>query len=488
MLLKVRLGAFIIFLGLASCQKNENSITVNEVVHGRRSVLPSDSASPSEHDYMSGAEFCRYYKDITSKEFGRFVSVPLSYSDPKGQKIQIYVYSMRQFDPKKPTYIFIDGGPGQNTHGIMGEYTDGAFNELRFDQRGLGCSAMETFSLYKNAAHYSTRNTVQDLESIREAFGVKKWTVYGVSYGTVPATVYAHLYPQQTASIVLEGTFSKIEFSHDMSLKASKLNFVVSQLSPQQKSGFDKLMLEDSDDSRLIQGLLVQSFYQDHAIEAGVEFLKTIIKDSGEILRDKIKMMRRSESQGKAAGEAPRAQAPGILDSFVMQVIYCRDLGYRKRFQKVLRYSVEQLFFLEEDASKESGHEICDRVGVSQASEETFDVNEMKTSQPVFYFQGSDDMATMAEGSFQHWARFAQGPSYFLLAEQGGHNPNLDRLESEDDMIALHQKVLFGKALAGLPLAEGDIESANGAQSDHDRWFLFIDKEKSWDEISKLIR
>ena len=53
---------------------------------------------------------------------------------------------------------------------------------------------------------YTTRESVEDLEAIRQAAGYEKLVLYGTSYGTKVALDYAQRYPQNVGSLVLDST------------------------------------------------------------------------------------------------------------------------------------------------------------------------------------------------------------------------------------------------------------------------------------------
>ena len=50
-----------------------------------------------------------------------------------------------------------------------------------------------------------TVNTARDMDRIRQALGVSKISYYGLSYGTMLGAVYADLFPQRVATMVLDG-------------------------------------------------------------------------------------------------------------------------------------------------------------------------------------------------------------------------------------------------------------------------------------------
>lgn len=54
-------------------------------------------------------------------------------------------------------------------------------------------------------AQYTTRNTVHDLEQVRQALGHNRINLLGVSYGTRVAQVYLRNHPQQVRSLILDG-------------------------------------------------------------------------------------------------------------------------------------------------------------------------------------------------------------------------------------------------------------------------------------------
>jgi pimeloyl-ACP methyl ester carboxylesterase len=53
---------------------------------------------------------------------------------------------------------------------------------------------------------YTTRESVQDIEALRQAAGYEKLVLYGTSYGTKVALEYAARYPQRVESLVLDST------------------------------------------------------------------------------------------------------------------------------------------------------------------------------------------------------------------------------------------------------------------------------------------
>jgi pimeloyl-ACP methyl ester carboxylesterase len=101
-----------------------------------------------------------------------------------------------------------------------------------FDQRGTGhsgaihCAALESGAspaqalpdcaeqLGSAAHHYTTPDSADDLDAIRAALGAPKATVYGISYGTWVAQVWARRHPAHVRSLVLDSTVSQMQIEN----------------------------------------------------------------------------------------------------------------------------------------------------------------------------------------------------------------------------------------------------------------------------------
>lgn len=432
-------------------------------------VGPPKIRSVNESNYMTGKQFCSRFSKITSQEFGRRIQVPAFYDQPKSGTVEIYAYTLKPFNPELPSYIFIDGGPGQNTHGIQ-DVTNGAFNEIRFDQRGLGCSAPNSFSLYRNAKFYSTSNTVKDIEAIRKAYGIQKWALFGVSYGTVPATQYGALYPEQTKSVVLEGIVGRSYDVHQWAYKAEKVNLILGQLSPSDRQAFDQLMQENSQDTSLVTGVLFGfSFYNDFGLREAHRILGYVIQD-GEIQRQFLQYVRGAGKTQTPEADPLPPQQPGATDDNVLKILFCKELNLRDLGKTGLSYSKTQGFYaIELPSSTNDGQ--CDSLGVRAEDQVPYQLEDFKVYRPVYYFQGSHDGATMARGAWTHWNTVPQAETYFLLAQKGGHNPNLKRLGNKDNLgLKMVQTALFQKALSGEPIQKSEIDTANIYAKADQKW------------------
>jgi pimeloyl-ACP methyl ester carboxylesterase len=126
--------------------------------------------------------------------------------------------------------VALAGGPGQAALPLS-EFIAasiapalGSRDLLVFDQRGTGasdplsCPVFEVLStkpvnaifeqcaseLGPARAAFTTQESVQDIEALREAGGYEKLVLYGTSYGTKVALEYAERYPQNVEALVLD--------------------------------------------------------------------------------------------------------------------------------------------------------------------------------------------------------------------------------------------------------------------------------------------
>ena len=132
--------------------------------------------------------------------------------------------------PSSTAVVALAGGPGQAVLPLGGFIAQaiapalGSRDLLLFDQRGTGasdplsCSAFEVPSLAPAAqifercaselgqarGAYTTQESVQDLEALRQAGGYEKLVLYGTSYGTKVAEQYAEQYPEHVEALVLD--------------------------------------------------------------------------------------------------------------------------------------------------------------------------------------------------------------------------------------------------------------------------------------------
>jgi len=450
----------------------------------------------TKETYMNGRAFCDKFtntSDADTKEFGKWIDVPFDYSDPS-KTIQIYAFTKKEFDPNLPSYIFVDGGPGQNTH-TFPDILGSGFNEIHFDQRGVGCSAPDTWEQYTNHELYSSLKTANDIDEIRKAYGIKLVSVYGVSYGTIPTTIYANRFEANVRSIVVEGVLGKVENLARYTHRVEKYNLILNSLTEAQKDAFDDVVYGESQKQKYVVMYLLGT--------AG-------FRDGGyRLLRDNYFKKLFPESGGVNASEFDRAynnilreqnpyntaQHPGATDENVLTRFYCKELGGFAKDKFTINYHRARGFVEELAKDKTNWADDCKEQGISVDMENQYDERQYPTNATVYYLQGSHDGATIASGALSHWRSVPQKKSYFMLSLKGGHNPGLTKANSKDKEISKLHKQLYFDSFSGKAITADFVKQLNSqiksAKNEEDKnqsyitWQLFNSNKVDFSEMEK---
>lgn len=106
-------------------------------------------------------------------------------------------------NPDGKPVVFLHGGPGAGLDLSHRRFFDPrAYRVILFEQRGSGRSTPHA-SLEDN----TTWHLVEDIERVREHFGVEQWLVFGGSWGSTLALAYAETHPERVRTLVLRGIF-----------------------------------------------------------------------------------------------------------------------------------------------------------------------------------------------------------------------------------------------------------------------------------------
>ncbi len=168
------------------------------------------------------------------------LDVPLDHVEPGGEKISLHVavLSARAARPEADPIVLITGGPGQSASQSLVElrHVFQGLSERRdivvVDQRGTGASSAlrcpgmtvvdDPFALHADTApamqriagcreqldhdprHFNSDAAVADLEAVRQTLGYAQFNLYGFSYGSRVAQLYAARFPEYTRSVVMD--------------------------------------------------------------------------------------------------------------------------------------------------------------------------------------------------------------------------------------------------------------------------------------------
>jgi pimeloyl-ACP methyl ester carboxylesterase len=249
--------------GLAACTAGGSSSTAASpasTVSGP-SAAPSVSA-PASAGYAAGSSAIvpqtstLHWTPCTGQLGGlecATLQVPLNYADPGGRKIAIALSMSPATAPasqRQGVMLVNPGGPGAPGRSLAGAVEGGLspqvaseYDIVGFDPRGVGgsspalscdsnffsgvradyipASAAAEQVLVNRAKAYAadcekaygwflpyetTENLARDMDQIRQSFGVKQVTYYGISYGTYLGQVYGTLFPGNVRRMVLDST------------------------------------------------------------------------------------------------------------------------------------------------------------------------------------------------------------------------------------------------------------------------------------------
>ena len=104
-------------------------------------------------------------------------------------------------NPEGKPALFLHGGPGSGCTRDQRRYFDPDFYRIiLFDQRGSGRS-MPLAEIEAN----TPQHLVADIERLRDHLGIRRWLVFGGSWGSTLALLYAETHPESVTALVLRG-------------------------------------------------------------------------------------------------------------------------------------------------------------------------------------------------------------------------------------------------------------------------------------------
>lgn len=106
-------------------------------------------------------------------------------------------------NPHGVPVLFLHGGPGAGCEPYHRQFFDPQrYRTVLFDQRGCGRSTPHA-ELVGN----TTQALIGDIEFIRQRLGIERWIVFGGSWGSTLALLYAQTYPGRVRGLLLRGIF-----------------------------------------------------------------------------------------------------------------------------------------------------------------------------------------------------------------------------------------------------------------------------------------
>lgn len=416
--------------------------------------------------YKNGQEVCEENAAQRTEEIFRYTSVPADYKNPEGEKTYIYSYLKKPYDPNLPSVIFFTGGPGVSSR--SSEFSLLHYNLIFIEQRGISCSRPPSEKLFLDPNFYSTMNTARDAWHVIKSYGVSKVSVYGHSYGTVAATVFASTYHEVTQSLVLEG----VVFKADESLwrdseKLSLLQSFFDHLPAEMK----KKILHYSQSGAVSANWFSKVGNMMMYLNGGLDSYFLFLEQALSMEEDSFNLL-----ISNFYSAADKAEETFSFGDVTMGMIGCKEMSMAKPGLSMTSvFSGDKLI---SDNQNEELINYCHPLNLTHNENTTYKAQDFPLKVPVFYLLGEHDGATSLAQGLKHYDHVAQSKKQAMILKKGGHLPMLDLLknnrscDSIEDCERLKQNQvgvsLFEKMLSGQEVSSTELHYFN--QSGELQW------------------
>lgn len=418
-------------------------------------ALAAPPKLPVAANFKGGKFLCAgEYAPLIKHENGVFVSVPVDYSDVSAGTTEVYAFvAGGKLNPALPTVLYFTGGPGQPSHWGL-NLVDAAFNVILMDQRGIGCSRPATFAQAMNPRFYSSENIARDAEEIRKFFGVSAVTAYGVSYGTMPATIYGSLFPAVTRSVILEGTvFSQDKDLWESPLRRSLLQSVFDSLPAHIQSLIDSVSRTYNVPNTWFHLLGRDALLHNSGVETFRANLMNI--ENPQLFNRLIETARNYFEE--------ITYEPHILftiNDTPYFMIACQEMGLALKGVSSHDALIKGKLTPVPDFENP---EYCGKLGARSGN--LYSALKYPLTVPTYYFQGREDSATVMSQAVAHYSQVPQGRKYLFLMEHGGHAPSMTYLKMDNAA----QLEIFTQAIKGELISNSLVEQFN-AENSANKW------------------
>lgn len=410
--------------------------------------------------YKSGRELCKERESERAGEFFKWIAVPIDYAHPEKGHTEVYAYTKKAFNPNAPTLLFFTGGPGVSSRST--EFSLPHFNVLFFEQRGISCSKPKTKELFLSPSFYSSENTAADALEVLKAFHIKRASVFGHSYGTIPATIFASKYPDYTRSLILEG----VVYHADQSLWLAKkrdqlLQDLFDSLTVEEKNFIVELSSSGKVPSSWFSKIGQMMLYLNDGVESYRQFLKSIISNDS---------MDRASFINNFFPDPLKPEEDFSFGDVTMGMIACREMSMSDpKLSLTTIFKDGQLVADENNIDRVSQ---CQPLALQDAYQTatSYKAEKYPIHVPVNYLLGETDGATPLDHGLNHYENVARGPKQLLVMTKGGHLPSLGLLKENRDCEDCDnlkqnkiQAQIFENLALGLSIEQSLIEEFNNA-------------------------
>lgn len=322
---------------------------------------------------------------------------------------QMHYWLSKPIDPSQKSLVLIPGGPGQTFH-KMEWVKSNNINIIYFDPRGMGCSTPLNDKLLNNPDFYSSKYVAHDLEQLRQHLGISKWSIYGHSFGTIAASIYASLYPAATDTLILEGTIYSggTELWYSPARK-QLLQKVISTLPLDVQNkilSFETYNINSVWFSQVLLDELPSGFDRDR-------------------LRQRIdRYFRYRSKQTSSKIYTPRVftDVTPYFSRNAHLILSCKELAADV-------YSPARLFSFDGNEFQYlENYTYSSECAEWEITKEIYTVKDYSINVPTFYFHGEFDYLTTLDDAKKHFEQNQSSKKVFLTLKYGGHQPFLSSM------------------------------------------------------------
>lgn len=354
----------------------------------------------------------------------------------------LHAYTKLEFDKNLPSLIFVSGGPGSSPRDS--EFNLQGYNVIFFEQRGMGCSRPDELSEFLNPLFYSSLNTAYDIYSILNYFKIDSAFIYGHSYGTIPATVFASLFPLKVKNLILEGIIGIPDIRIWKSeIRKQQLQKTFNNLSPNLQDKIISYSRSNNIPNNWFSIIGNMMSYLDNGYETYTNFLNNVLTMEEEDFEKFVsnfytnKILNTNDLETLNDGD------------ITFGMITCQELaGTNSDSSMGLIFDKNNI--LQWDNNNKTFEQFCSPLEIFSPSK--FDFAQYKVNAPITYLVGELDGATDFEQARYHAQHLGIGDKRFLVLKNGGHLPNLSALKDNrpchdvadcDSMLPIKTQVNF---------------------------------------------
>lgn len=321
---------------------------------------------------------------------------PLSSNSSKNFDYSYQVVSFRESDA--PTVIYIPGGPGDASINHPPEIA--ANNIILTDPRGVGEN--RTFwSAGGQAQDLSSEEVAEDIMAIIRERKIKKYSIYGISYGTVVATILA----------------SKIEQAKDLAAPVTVI--LEGTVGPAHR--YDLIESQENATNKLLKKLETEA---DYCLTCVLEKKTNSNGDLANLTYVILAALGNSPDNIKKTVE--HLDIDKVLKSLKKDTF--TNSFSKEVTEKEIAPNNARAIMKADPAANEISFDLP--VMLVDKLTKPYSPQEWPIKAPLIYIQGSDDTLTPPEKTIEHFESQALSHKMFLCIKNGSHNSTMATLSS----------------------------------------------------------